>query len=477
MDDLWQSPWADRYASKAMLRLFGAKSRAYHWRLMWYYLAKAQHQLGLPITHEQVEALKAHLESIDLLAVRTYEKELKHDVMAHLHAYADQAPSARAILHLGATSADITDNADMLMMRQGLKLIEADLVLTMHWLNQFAKTHAGVVTLGFTHFQSATATTVGKRATLWLESLSSDLDDLLSLIARLPMKGFKGATGSAESYHALFDGDYTRYREMEQLIATYAGFSQIQAVAGQTYDRKWDLRVMDLLNQIAVSAHKISNDLRLLQHLKEFEEPFSSQQVGSSAMAYKRNPMKAERVSALAKWVSSLHSGSVSTASTQWLERTLDDSAIRRLNIPQAFFGVNALLRLLQGIFHDGKVYDKVIALHLREELPFLLTEKMMMAHVQAGGDRQEAHEWIREASHTLTLALKSEGKKLDLIPLLLADKRCILSKETLEEILSSQAVAGFAKEQTLAYVGWMEERLAPYASWLEQADLPQLEV
>ncbi|NIZ40788.1 adenylosuccinate lyase [Entomospira entomophila] len=475
--DLWQSPWADRYASKQLLELFGQRSRTYHWRLMWLYLAKAQHTLGLPVTAEQVADLEHHLESIDFIAIRDYELRFKHDVMAHVHAFGDKATIAKPILHLGATSADITDNADMMMFRKALQMIEIDLVMLLHQMKQFAHKHKEIITLGFTHFQSATATTVGKRTTLWMQSLLQDLEDVIDLIQALPLKGFKGATGTAESYHNLFNGDYEQYLKMEQLIAGYAKFEKVQAVSGQTYDRKWDVKILSTLSNIAVSAHKMTNDLRLLQHLKEFEEPFGESQIGSSAMAYKRNPMKAERVSSLAKWVMSLYQGAVTTATTQWFERTLDDSAIRRLNIPQAFFGVNAILRLLQGIMADARVYDRVIAMHLEQELPLLLTEKIMMAMVQAGGDRQEAHEIIRQATHKMTLSLKVEGKQISLVDLLAQDPRCQLSRTELETILSHQDVAGFAVKQTEAFLRQVEQSLAGYQQVLEQTDIPDLEV
>lgn len=464
-DDLWKSPWADRYASKEILHLFGTRSRTYHWRLMWWYLAKAQHALGLPVTQEQVEDLESHLENIDFDAINAYEKEFKHDVMAHLHAFGDKASLAKPIIHLGATSTDITDNADMIIFRKALKIIERNLVLVIYHMKNFAHKYKDVVTLGYTHFQSATATTVGKRTTLWIESLLNDLQDVKQLIEVLPLKGFKGATGTAESYHNLFNGNYINYSKMENLILEYTQFDRVQTVAGQTYDRKWDVKVLAILNQIAISAHKISNDFRLLQHLQEFEEPMSRKQVGSSAMAYKRNPMKAERISSLAKWVSSLYSGAVSVASTQWLERTLDDSAIRRLNIPQAFFGVDALLRIMQVVMTNAKIYEKVIAMHLKRELPFLQTEKIIMEMVQAGGNRQEAHEVIRKATHTMMQILKEQGKEIDLIDILTKDPACNLSYDQLKKILSSENICGFAKEQSQNFLNTVTKILEEYES------------
>ncbi len=420
--DRYENPLISRYASAAMARLWSAQRKFSTWRRLWVILAEAEQALGVDIRDEQIAELRRAVDQIDFEAAQRYEHELRHDVMAHIHALGDQCPAARAIIHLGATSCYVTDNADLILMRDGLHLIRDRLVRVIDQLAQFAAAHRDLACLGFTHFQSAQPTTVGKRACLWAYDLVLDLAEVEHRLAALKARSAKGTTGTQASFLALFDGDHDRVRALEQLVAEKMGFATTYAVTGQTYSRKIDAQVLDALSGIAQSAHKAATDLRLLAGRREIEEPFETGQVGSSAMAYKRNPMRAERVCSLARFVMSLQSSPAQTLATQWLERTLDDSANRRLVIPQAFLAVDALLLVYHNIASGLVVYPQVIARHLRDELPFLATENILMAAVSAGGDRQTLHERIRRHSQAAAAHIKQEGGANDLLDRLAGD-------------------------------------------------------
>lgn len=450
---IYQAPWADRYASPAMLHIFSNQHRYSTWRRLWLYLAQAEQVAGIEISDEQLAEMEAHLDDIDFEAVRAYEKRFKHDVMAHIHAFGDVAPLAKPIIHLGATSCFVTDNGDLMIFKEALKLVSEEVAMVVAGLTTFAEKHKNVACLGFTHFQSAQAITVGKRATLWMQSLLQDLAELENLVEILPFRSVKGATGSAESFKNLVHGEYKIYKMIEKLVTEKAGFAQIQTVSGQTYDRKWDSRIMAVLSHVAESAHKITNDIRLLQGLKELEEPFADEQIGSSAMAYKRNPMQCERISSLSKWVMSLQSSSALVTSTQWLERTLDDSAIRRLTMPQAFLGIDSILRLLNHVVKGLVVYPKIIERNLRRELPYLATEKILMEAVKHGADRQEAHEIIRNISMKVVLAYKEKGVDLDLVQLLSAESILKMDASTIGKLLEPTNFTGFSIEQTQDFI------------------------
>ena len=420
--DLYDNPLISRYASRDMARLWGEQRKFSTWRRLWVILAEAEKELGLAITDAQIAELKAHVDNIDFAAAQAYEKKLRHDVMAHVHAYGDVCPAARAIIHLGATSCYVTDNADLLLMRQGLTMIAGRLAAVIDALATFAQQHRDLPCLAFTHLQPAQPTTVGKRACLWAYDLALDLAEIEHRTQSLQARSVKGTTGTQASFLALFHGDHDKVRRLEQLVAKKIGFNTSYAVTGQTYSRKIDSQVIDALGGIAQSASKLATDLRLLQSRKEIEEPFEEEQIGSSAMAYKRNPMRSERVCALARFAMSLQSSAAQTAATQWMERTLDDSANRRLVIPQAFLAADAILILLENIASGLVVYPRVIAKNLAEELPFMATENVLMAAVAAGGDRQELHEVIRRHSQAAAAAVKHEGRSNDLLARLAAD-------------------------------------------------------
>ena len=387
--DRYENPLSSRYASPEMAGLFGDARKFGLWRRLWVVLAEAEREMGLGVSQAQVEELQAHVDEIDFPAAAAYERKLRHDVMAHVHAYGDVCPKARPIIHLGATSCYITDNADLILMREALQLLARRLATVIDQVGRFANEHRDLACLGYTHLQPAQPTTVGKRACLWAYDLSLDLAEIEHRISRLLARSIKGTTGTQASFLALFHGDHAKVRELERLIARKLGFDDSYAVTGQTYTRKVDAQILDVLSGIAQSAHKLATDLRLLASRKEVEEPFEADQIGSSAMAYKRNPMRSERVCGLARFVMSLQSSAAATAAVQWMERTLDDSANRRLVIPQAFLAADAILLLLQNITAGLVVYPKVIAANLAEELPFMATENILMAAVQAGGDRQ----------------------------------------------------------------------------------------
>lgn len=445
----YQNPLESRYCSDEMLYIFSPEKKFTTWRQLWIALAEIEKDLGLDITDEQIQELKDNVNNIDYAKAAEYEKKFRHDVMAHVHAYGDVAPKAKAIIHLGATSAFVGDNTDLIQIRDGFQLIKKQLINVINGLGKFAKEYKSLPTLGFTHFQPAQLTTVGKRATLWLQSVLLDLEELEFRIETLRFRGVKGTTGTAASFSELFDGDYTKVKELDRRLSESFGFKNVFAVSGQTYDRKIDAQALALLGNIAQSAHKFTNDLRLLQNLKEIEEPFEKNQIGSSAMAYKRNPMRSERISSLAKFVISLTTSPAMVASTQWFERTLDDSANKRLAIPQAFLAIDAILIIWNNILDGLVVYPKIIEKHIMEELPFMATEYIIMEGVKNGGDRQELHEIIRTHSMEAARQVKMEGKHNDLIERIIADENVKIDKEKLVELLDPKNFIGFAEEQT----------------------------
>ena len=449
----YKNPLEERYSSAEMLFNFSPDNKFQTWRKLWIALAEIEKDLGLDISEAQISQLKEQADNIDYKVAADYEKKFRHDVMAHVHAYGDVAPLAKPIIHLGATSAFVGDNTDLIQIRDGLQILKKQLVNVIKNVSDFALQYKDLPTLGFTHFQPAQLTTVGKRATLWLQSLLLDLEELEFFLETLRFRGVKGTTGTAASFLELFDGDYTKVKHLDKELSKRFGFEKVFGVSGQTYDRKIDAKVMALLSNIAQSAHKFTNDLRLLQNLKEIEEPFEKNQIGSSAMAYKRNPMRSERISALAKFVISLQNSSAMVAATQWFERTLDDSANKRLTIPQAFLAVDAILLIWNNIMNGIVVYENRIHKHIMEELPFMATEYIIMEEVKAGGDRQEIHEIIRVHSMEASKKVKMEGKENDLIERILNDDSLKLDKTKLKEVLDPKNFIGFAPIQTEEFV------------------------
>lgn len=421
----YDNPLISRYASRAMAELFSPQRRIETWRKLWVALAEAEQALGLPITTAQVQELRDHVSNIDFNAAAAYEKKLRHDVMAHVHAYGDACPAARPIIHLGATSCFVTDNADLILMREALEATCDRLVAAIFALGQFAERWKSTPCLGYTHFQPAQLVTVGKRATLWCYELVLDLREIETRIDALPFLGVKGTTGTQASFLALFEGDHAKVDELDARVAQTFGFDTIVPVSGQTYSRKLDTQILSALAGIAESAHRFGSDLRLLAHEREIEEPFEADQIGSSAMAYKRNPMRAERMCSLARWVMALHAPTAQTAATQWLERTLDDSAIRRLTLPQAFLGIDAILSIYLNVVPGLQVNEATVARHVREEIGFIATENILMAAVKAGGDRQELHERIRRmAMQSRTQAVAQDLPATSMLQALEADPR-----------------------------------------------------
>ena len=453
MYDRYQSPLSERYASKEMQYIFSPEKKFRTWRKLWIALAETEKELGLPITEEQIEELKANQENINFEEARAREKLVRHDVMSHVYAYGLQCPKAKGIIHLGATSCYVGDNTDIILMTEALKLVRKKLVNVIARLADFADKHKNQPTLAFTHFQPAQPTTVGKRATLWLMELKLDLDDLDYVISTMKLLGSKGTTGTQASFLELFDGDHEKCRKADQMIADKMDFLGCYPVSGQTYSRKIDSRVLSVLAGIAQSAHKFSNDIRLLQHLKEVEEPFEKNQIGSSAMAYKRNPMRSERIASLANYVMSDMINPMLVASTQWFERTLDDSANKRLSIPEGFLAVDGILDLYLNVVDGLVVYPKVIEKHLMAELPFMATENIMMDAVKAGGDRQELHERIRELSMEAGKKVKVEGKDNNLLELIAADPSFHLSLEELQRAMDPSRYVGRAPEQVQEFL------------------------
>ena len=448
MYDRYQSPLSERYASREMQYIFSPEKKFRTWRKLWIALAETEKELGLPITQEQIDELKAHKDDINFDVAKEREKLVRHDVMSHVYAYGLQCPNAKGIIHLGATSCYVGDNTDIILMTEALKLVRKKLVNVMAELASFAEKYKDQPTLAFTHFQPAQPTTVGKRATLWLMELKLDLDDLDYVISSMKMLGSKGTTGTQASFLELFDGDHEKCRRADQMIAEKMGFTGCFPVSGQTYSRKVDSRVLSVLAGIAQSAHKFSNDIRLLQHLKEVEEPFEKNQIGSSAMAYKRNPMRSERIASLANYVMADMMNPMLVASTQWFERTLDDSANKRLSIPEGFLAVDGILDLYLNVVDGLVVYPKVIEKRLMSELPFMATENIMMDAVKAGGDRQELHERIRELSMEAGRNVKAEGKDNNLLELIAADPAVNLTLEELKKTMDPKKYVGRAPQQ-----------------------------
>ena len=420
--DHYENPLISRYASRAMAQLWSPQRKFSTWRRLWVALAQSQQELGLAITDAQVAELESHVETIDFEVAADYERRLRHDVMAHVHTYAQQCPTARGIIHWGATSCFVTDNTDLLLLRESLQQVRDRLVSLVDTLTRFATTHRDIACLAYTHLQPAQPTTVGKRACLWTYDLVLDLEDLEFRLAHLKARSTKGTTGTQASFLELFEGDHQKVRELERRVAQKMGFDDSYPVTGQTYTRKIDVQTLDLLSGIAQSTHKAASDLRLLASRKEIEEPFEKDQIGSSAMAYKRNPMRSERICSLARYAMSLQSSGANTLATQWMERTLDDSANRRLVLPQAFLAIDAILLLFQNVAAGLVVYPRVIARNLGEELPFMATENILMDAVAAGGDRQKLHERIRQHSQAASHQVKGEGQPNDLLDRLAAD-------------------------------------------------------
>ena len=446
--NIYSNPLVERYSSKEMLQIFSPSFKFSTWRKLWYVLAETEKELGLDITEEQLEQMKQNIDNIDYELAQEMEKKFRHDVMAHVHTFGEVAPKAMRIIHLGATSAFVGDNTDLIQIKEALNLTKKKLVNVIDGLAKFADKYKDLPTLGFTHFQAAQLTTVGKRATLWLQSLLLDLEELEFRQETLRFRGVKGTTGTQASFQELFDGDYKKVKELDLRITEKMGFNKRFIVTGQTYDRKVDSEISNLLSNIAQSAHKFTNDLRLLQHLKEVEEPFEENQIGSSAMAYKRNPMRSERISSLAKFVIALQQSTAMTVSTQWFERTLDDSANKRLTVPQAFLAVDAILIIWKNVLEGLVVYPKMIQKHIMAELPFMATEYIIMECVKNGGDRQELHEKIRLHSMEAGKQVKIEGLENDLIERIINDKYFSLDKEKLIQLLEPKNFIGFSSEQ-----------------------------
>ena len=447
MTDRYESPLSSRYASEYMLKLFSQDTRIRTWRKLWVSLAKAEHALGLNITDAQVAELEAHLEDIDYAVAAAREKEVRHDVMAHVYAYGKVAPSAAGIIHLGATSCYVTDNADIVLYRDGLKYLRGELLKVVANLRDFADTYKALPTLGYTHYQPAQLVTVGKRATLWMQDLLSDLEELDFVIDNMKFLGCRGTTGTEASFLDLFDGDTAKIDEMNRMISRDFGFDKCFSVCGQTYPRKLDSRILNCLSSIAQSCYRMANDIRLLQHDRQVEEPFEKNQIGSSAMAYKRNPMRCERICSLSRYLMADAMNAPMTASTQWLERTLDDSANRRISLPEGFLCCDAVLRLAQNVTDGLHVNEKIVERTAREYLPFIATENLMMEAVKRGGDRQQLHEIIRRCSMEATARMKN-GESCDLLERLAKEKEFTLTQEEMESLLTPSAYIGRCPEQ-----------------------------
>ena len=457
--DRYTSPFCERYASKEMQYIFSPDKKFKTWRKLWIALAETEYELGLSengkpvISQEQIDELKAHAEDINYDVAKEREKMVRHDVMSHVYAYGIQCPKAAGIIHLGATSCYVGDNTDVIVMTEAMKLVRKKLLNVINELSKFAMEYKDLPTLAFTHFQPAQPTTVGKRATLWLQELILDLSDLDYMIGQQKLLGCKGTTGTQASFLELFNGDHEKVRQIDKKIAEKMGFEACYPVSGQTYSRKVDSRVLNVLSGIAQSAHKFSNDIRLLQHLKEIEEPFEKNQIGSSAMAYKRNPMRSERIASLSNYVMADALNPAFTAATQWFERTLDDSANKRVSVPEAFLAIDGILDLYLNVVDGLVVYDKVIYQRFMKEIPFMATENIMMDAVKRGGNRQELHELIREYSMQAGATVKKEGKENNLVDLIAADPAFGMTKEEIEAILEPKNFVGRAPEQTEEFI------------------------
>ena len=464
--DKYTSPLSERYASKEMQYIFSPDKKFKTWRKLWIALAEAENELGLTdengnpaVSTEQIEELKAHAEDINYDVAKEREKLVRHDVMAHVYAYGVQCPKAKGIIHLGATSCYVGDNTDVILMTEALQLVRKKLINVIDELARFAMKYKSQPTLAFTHFQPAQPTTVGKRATLWMQEFVMDLEDLDHVLAHMKLLGSKGTTGTQASFMELFNGDEEKVKALDKLIAQKMGFTECFPVSGQTYSRKLDTRVLNVLAGIAASAHKFSNDIRLLQHLKEIEEPFEKNQIGSSAMAYKRNPMRSERIASLARYVMSDVTNAMFTSATQWFERTLDDSANKRISIPEGFLATDGILDLLLNVVDGLVVYEKVIEKRLMSELPFMATENIMMDAVKAGGDRQELHEKIRQLSMEAGKNVKAEGKENNLLELIAEDEQFPMSLEELQAVMEPSRYTGRASSQVQEFI---EEVIQP---------------
>jgi adenylosuccinate lyase len=462
----YQNPLIERYASNEMSYIFSPQFKFTSWRKLWIALAESQKSLGLAITDAQIDEMKAHLEPIDFDTARMFEAQTRHDVMAHIRTWAQDCPTAKPIIHLGATSAYVGDNTDLIQMREGCKILLARLATLMRSLREFALANAALPTLGFTHFQPAQLTTVGKRTALWLYELTLDCAAIERFEQSLPFLGVKGTTGTQASFLALFDGDHAKVKLLDSMVANKMGFDAAVPVSGQTYSRKLDYQAVSALSGLAQSLHKTANDIRLLQHLKEIEEPFEKEQVGSSAMAYKRNPMRCERITSLCRYVISLCQSPAMTAAEQWFERTLDDSANKRLSIPEAFLAADAALIIAANVASGLVVYPAVINRHIDEELPFMATENIIMAAVKNGGDRQEIHERIRVHSMEAGKRVKLEGKPNDLLDRIAADPQFHMSRNDIEKILNVNEFIGRAPEQTREFIA---ETVDPLIGRLER--------
>lgn len=449
----YTSALSERYPSKEMQYIFSPEMKFRTWRRLWIALAESEMELGLPITQEQIDQLKAHKDDINYDVAKAREKEVRHDVMSHVYAYGCQCPDAKGIIHLGATSCYVGDNTDMIIVKEALLLIRKKLVNTIASLADFADEYKSMPCLAYTHYQAAQPTTVGKRATLWLNELVMDLDDLDHVLSTMKLLGSKGTTGTQASFMELFEGDHEKCKALDRKIAEKMGFDGCYPVSGQTYSRKVDSRVLNVLSGIAQSAHKFSNDIRLLQHMKEVEEPFEKHQIGSSAMAYKRNPMRSERMASLANYVMTDALNPAITAATQWFERTLDDSANKRISVSEAFLATDGILELYMNVSKGLVVYPKVIEAHLMAELPFMATENIMMDAVKAGGDRQELHERIRVHSMAAGKVVKEEGKPNDLLDRIAADPAFNVTREDLDRVMKPENYVGRAPEQTEEYL------------------------
>ena len=458
--DVYESPLSSRYASPYMLHLFSADMRFQTWRRLWTALARAEHELGLPITAEQVAELEAHITDIDYAVAEQREREVRHDVMAHVYAYGKAAPSAAGIIHLGATSCYVTDNADLILYRDGLRYLRGELLGVLANLAAFAREYAAVPTLGYTHYQPAQPVTVGKRAALWMQDFLSDLEELDHILATLKFLGCRGTTGTEASFMDLFDGDGAKIDEMNRRIAAEFGFDRCFSVCGQTYPRKTDSRILNVLSSLAQSAYRMANDIRLLQHDRQVEEPFEKNQIGSSAMAYKRNPMRCERICSLSRYLMADAANAPMTASVQWLERTLDDSANRRIALPEGFLCADAVLRLCQNVTNGLHVNEKIVDRTIREYLPFLATENIMMEAVKRGGDRQELHERIRQHSMAATARMK-EGERCDLLDRLAADPAFGMTRAELDAVMDPALYTGRCAQQVERFLSECASLLA----------------
>ena len=475
--DTYESPLSARYASKEMKYIFSPDKKFRTWRKLWIALAESEKALGLPITQEQIDELKAHADDINYEVAQEREKIVRHDVMSHVYAYGVQCPNAKGIIHLGATSCYVGDNTDIIIMTEGLKLIRNKLITVIRNLSKFADEYKALPTLAFTHFQPAQPTTVGKRATLWLQELLMDLEDVEYQLSKAKLLGSKGTTGTQASFLELFDGDHEKCKMLDRKIAEKMGYKACFPVSGQTYSRKLDSQFLNVLAGIAQSAAKFSNDIRLLQHLKEVEEPFEKNQIGSSAMAYKRNPMRSERIGSLSRYVMVDVLNGYFTTATQWFERTLDDSANKRLSVPEAFLAVDGILSLYANVADGLVVYPKVIEQRLRKELPFMATENIMMdAGKKRGADRQQLHEKIREHSMAASRVVKVEGGENDLLERIAADEAFGVTLEELEKILKPENYTGRAKEQTEDFLNeCIKPVLEKYAD--VESDKPEINV